>query len=189
MSVPKAPDPVKLIIGAVTAETALLPRIAAELESLFGPLDIVSAWMAFDFTDYYAAEMGPDLKRRLMAFKRLVDPGRLAAIKLATNGIEDRMAVDGRRRVNLDPGILSRERFVLATGKNFSHRIYLAEGIWADLTLTFRHGRFETLPWTYPDYAAVPMQASLAIIREKYCLDLKQAVRAEAAAEAGGKLS
>jgi hypothetical protein len=119
--------------------------------------------------------MGSVLWRRMMAFKPLVDPGRLAAVKIATNALEGRWTEAGRRRVNLDPGILSRERFVLATGKNFSHRIYLSEGIWADLTLVFRHGGFETLPWTYPDYAAPQMRALLATIREKYRVDLKTA--------------
>jgi hypothetical protein len=176
MSIPQAPDPVKLVIGAVMADKALLAQVAVELERRFGPLDIVSPWIAFDQTDYYAAEMGPVLVRRMMAFKRLVDPGRLAAIKVLTNRIEERLTSGGRRRVNLDPGILSRERFVLATGKNFSHRIYLADGIWADLTLIFYHGNFEPLPWTYPDYAAAPMRALLVMIREKYRVDLKQAV-------------
>jgi hypothetical protein len=175
MSEPQAPDPVKLVIGAVTPDRALLEQVAPELERRFGPLDIVSVWMPFDRTDYYAAEMGPVLWRRMMAFKRLVDPGRLAGVKIATNELECRWTEAGRRRVNLDPGILSRERFVLATGKNFSHRIYLSEGIWADLTLVFHHGGFDSLPWTYPDYAAPQMRALLAMIRDKYCLDLKAA--------------
>jgi hypothetical protein len=180
MSVPRAADPVKLVIGAVTAEKGLLEQVAPELESRFGPLDIVSAWMPFDQTDYYAREMGPVLWRRMMAFKRLVDPGRLAAVKRATNDIEGRWTAEGRRRINLDPGILSRERFVLATGKNFSHRIYLGDGIWDDLTLVFRHGGYDPLPWTYPDYAAPEMRALLAMIREKYRVDLK-ATMADAA--------
>jgi hypothetical protein len=175
MSIPQAPDPVKLVIGAVTAEKTLLLEVAGQLERLFGPLDIVSAWMPFDRTDYYAAEMGPLLWRRMMAFKRLVDPGRLAAVKIATNELEGRWAEAGRRRVNLDPGILSRERFVLATGKNFSHRIYLGDGIWGDLTLIFHLGGFDPLPWTYPDYAAPEMRAFLALIRKKYVVDLKAA--------------
>lgn len=175
MSLPQAADPVKLVIGAVTADKALLGQVAPELERHFGPLDIVSAWMPFDRTDYYAAEMGPVLWRRMMVFKRLVDPGRLATIKILTNEIEGRFTEAGRRRVNLDPGILSRERFVLATGKNFSHRIYLGQGIWADLTLVFHHGGFDPLPWTYPDYAAPDMRALLAMVREKYGLDLKAA--------------
>jgi hypothetical protein len=180
MSEPQAPDPVKLVIGAVMSEKALLEQVAPELERRFGPLDIVSAWMPFDQTDYYAAEMGPVLWRRMMAFKQLIDPGRLAVVKIATNALEGRWTEAGRRRVNLDPGILSRERFVLATGKNFSHRIYLSEGIWADLTLVFHHGGFDPLPWTYPDYAAPQMRALLAMIRDKYRLDLKAAT-AEAA--------
>jgi len=94
---------------------------------------------------------------------------------LATNRLEGEYAKDGRRRVNIDPGYLLLERLVLASGKNFSHRIYLDNGIYADLTLIYQHGGFQKLPWTYPDYADQPMLAFLQQVRRKYALDLKQA--------------
>ena len=80
--------------------------------------------------------------------------------------------MQGRRRVNLDPGYLLLERFVLASGKNFTHRIYIGQGIYADLTLMFQKGAFRTLPWTYPDYAARDMQSFLTQVRRKYAADL-----------------
>jgi hypothetical protein len=175
MSQPRLPDPAKLVIGVFTADRALLAWVVRRLGERFGPLDIVSPWLAFDQSDYYAAEMGAPLHRRLMAFKSLVDPGRLAAIKTTTNALEADLIHEGRRRVNIDPGILTCERFVLATGKNYSHRIYLAQGIWADLTLIYRQGRFEPLPWTYPDYASDPIRSLLETIREKYRRDLRTA--------------
>jgi hypothetical protein len=103
----------------------------------------------------------------------MIAQDRLPEIKLATNAIEQAHAAGGRRRVNIDPGYLLLERFVLATGKNYSHRIYLGHGIYADLTLIYRQGTFQTLPWTYPDYAEPPLGRFLLAVRGKYALDLK----------------
>ena len=178
MSLPTAPDPAKLVVGAFMADRTLLAEVAQRLCEGYGPLDIVSPWLAFDRTDYYAPEMGLNLARRIMAFKPLIDPGTLAAVKTATNAIEADLTRGGRRRVNIDPGILTRERFVLATGKNYSHRIYLADGIYADLTLVYRGGGFQTLSWTYPDYAGDPIRSMLSVIREKYLIDLRAAASA-----------
>jgi len=147
--------------------------LAAELEDAFGRPDLVSAWMPFDYTSYYAKEMGSELFRRVLAFRSLIPQERIPEIKLLTNAIEQAHAVDGRRRVNIDPGYLLHERFVLATGKNYSHRIYLGQGVYADLTLVFRGGTFQALPWTYPDYADWPLRRFLLTVRGKYALDLK----------------
>ena len=106
--------------------------------------------MPFDYTSYYEREMGLGLKRRMMAFKTLIPQGGLSAVKQKTNAIEKRFKAQGKRMVNIDPGYLLRERFVLATGKNFAHRIYIGDQIYADLTLIFHKGAFQSLPWTYP---------------------------------------
>jgi hypothetical protein len=109
----------------------------------------------------------------MFAFKPLISQGDLSAFKLATNQIEDHYAHKGRRRVNIDPGYMLRERFVLASGKNFSHRIYIGEGIYADLTLIYQKGSFKKLPWTYPDYSDNGMLKFLEKVRNKYILDVK----------------
>ena len=99
--------------------------------------------------------------------------------KLFTNGLEETLArPDGSRRVNLDPGLLTQERFVLGTGKNFTHRVYLGEGIFADLTLVFQAGSWQTLPWTFPDYASPDMLEILTDIRLRYRRDLREAASA-----------
>ena len=140
----------------------------------FGELDLVSAWMPFDYTAYYELELGSPLYRRLLAFETLIDQQDLAEVKLATNRIEQSYSRHRKRRVNIDPGYLLYERFVLASGKNFSHRIYIGHQIYADLTLIFRKGAFETLPWTYPDYADQPIRSFLERVRKKYAVDLKK---------------
>ena len=173
MSQPRPASPAKLVIGFLVADKSMAGGIMDALAASFGRLDLVSPWLPFDYTDYYAREMGTPLYRRLLAFKHLVAQDALPEVKHATNHLETRYAVDGRRRVNIDPGLLLRERFVLATGKNFAHRIYLGQSIYADLTLVYRGGGFQTLPWTYPDYADARLQAFLLRAREKLAHDLK----------------
>ena len=173
MSKPQDPKPAKLVIGLFTKERALFEALVDELGSRFGPLDLVSPWMPFDYTSYYEQEMGRPLFRRLVVFKSLIAQIDLAGIKLRTNRLEDRYTQNERRRVNIDPGYLLNERFVLASGKNFSHRIYIGDRIYADLTLIYQRGAFEKLPWTYPDYADQPIIRFLVQARAKYAADLK----------------
>jgi hypothetical protein len=177
MSIPSRPQPAKLVIGACLADKRLYPEVATELTSLFGPADIVSAWLDFDYTTYYQREMGSPLYRRIIAFEPLIGQEDLASIKVTTNRVEQRFAEQGRRQVNIDPGYLLLERFVLASGKNFTHRIYLQQGIYADLTLIYTRGGFQTLAWTYPDYAARKMLDYLTAVRNKYKMDLKKSVK------------
>jgi hypothetical protein len=165
--------PAKLIAGFFVKDKTLAGAVVQALQDRFGAIEMVSAWLDFDFTTYYAAEMGSPLSRRLVVFKPLVAQTRLAAIKRATNRIELAYQDDGRRRVNIDPGYLLPERFVLATGKNFTHRIYVGGGIYADLTLIFQKGAFRCLPWTYPDYADHRLIDFLTLVRNRYRLQLK----------------
>ena len=173
MSIPQEPKPAKLVIGLIMKDRALFDQLSNELAAAFGAVDIVSAWMSFGYTSYYESEMGTPLFRRLLTFNKLINQDELPDIKLATNRLEQSFARNGKRRVNIDPGYLLYERFVLASGKNFSHRIYIAGGIYADLTLIYQRGRFEKLPWTYPDYADEPITQFLTQVRKKYAVDLK----------------
>lgn len=177
MSRPQAPTPAKLVIGFFLKQRSLLPEIVDQLAGEFGPLDLVSPWFAFDFTHYYAVEFGRPLYRRMLAFRDLIAQERLAHVKVYTNTLEMRFSLTGRRQVNIDPGYLLRERFVLASGKNFAHRIYIGNGIYADLTLIYRKGAFQPLAWTYIDYVQDNMLAYLRRVRRKYVADLHALVR------------
>jgi len=150
-----------------------LGETVSEVQQRFGRIDMISPWMTFDFTNYYTKEMCRPLIRRLLSFRGLIEQRTLADIKLATNLLEDKFSVAGQRRVNIDPGYLLYERFVLATGKNFAHRIYIGSGIYADLTLIFQKGGYQSLPWTYPDYRHARMITFLMQVREKYGADLQ----------------
>ena len=172
MSRPQKPNPAKLVIGAFLKEKSLIYPVVKDLTKEFGSTDMVSRWFPFNFTTYYESEMGAPLFRRMFVFKTLIEQDALAEIKIFTNNLELKYSKDNKRGVNLDPGYMLRERFVLATGKNYSHRIYIGKRIYADLTLIYTKGRFQALPWTYPDYAEESLLTYLQQVRNKYVSDL-----------------
>jgi hypothetical protein len=144
--------PVKLVMGLLGREESL-PGAETALRRRFGKTDYESRLIPFAWTDYYLAEMGPELLRKFLSFRRLIQPDRLAAIKLWTNEFEEELAVDGRRTVNLDPGYVDLAKLVLATHKDNAHRLPIGRGVFAEITLRFRRNReFEPWEWTYPDY-------------------------------------
>ena len=169
----KTPLPVKLFIPMFTGEPALFERTEETLVERFGPLDYRSARLPFTHTDYYTAEFGAPLLRQFIAFERLVDPESLPATKRYTNDLEQRWSEGGRRRINLDPGHLSAAKLILATTKDHSHRLYLGQGIYAEVTLSWHHGDWQTLPWTYPDYASDAYRAILREVRTLYMAQLR----------------
>jgi hypothetical protein len=167
MSEPKEALPAKLVVRFLFRSHEVRMEALEELCARFGPADFLSAPLPFSYTTYYDRELGPGLVRQTCSFAGLVQPDLLADIKLFTNGIEARLSEQGRRRINIDPGILSEERLILATGKNFTHRVYLRDGIYADLTLMFQKGAYQPFPWTYPDYRAEDFIKLLGTLREK----------------------
>jgi hypothetical protein len=168
MSTPNDSDDVKLISSLFSSEKDLIDKVIPEMEGLFGPIDTMSQWLFFDRTRYYEKEMGWPLHRRFITFKDLIRPEELPGRKLATNTIEKTYSNNEKRRINIDPGYISLERLVLATGKNYTHRIYLSEGIYADLTLVFHKGSFSPLEWTYRDYSDPAVITFFNNQREKY---------------------
>ena len=172
MSRPGPADPAKLVVSVFMKEKPLFPDLYDPLEDIGGPVDIISPWLDFDFTDYYYKEMEAPLFRRMVAFKPLMRQGDLAKIKLATNALEEQFSERSHRRVNIDPGYLLCSRFVLATGKDYAHRIWIGQGIYADLTLMYTNQGFKPLEWTYPDYASKEILVFLGKVRAKYLTDL-----------------
>ena len=175
MSKPRIPDPVKLFASVLAGEAAQLAEAVRELAMRYGAPDYVSEVLSFDYTDYYADEMGPSLLRRFVAFEGLIRPEELPAIKLETNRLEERFSEGGARRVNIDPGYLAKQHIILATGKGFAHRPCIGQGIYADLTLVYRKETYRPLEWTYPDYRAERTVGMLNGLRKRYVMQLKQA--------------
>jgi hypothetical protein len=169
----RSPRPVNLICGLISNDPDLMARAVHILCKCYGPTDGQSELWPFDATDYYEAEMGADLKRRFVSFEQLVDPGRIAAVKIETNETEARICHDcglmpDQRPINLDPGYVELSKLVLATTKNGSHRVYLRDGIYAESTLHYRTGQWTAWPWTYADYAAGHYHAFFEQVRCRY---------------------
>ncbi|MFC1855937.1 DUF4416 family protein [Thermodesulfobacteriota bacterium] len=166
MSLPKEPSKSKLIISFISGDIELINSSINRISERISSPDYVSELQEFDHTEYYEDELGSGLKRRFAAFSVLLKRDDLVSVKEFTNSLENETVKDGKRRINIDPGFLSIENFILATGKNFSHRVYLNRGIFADLTLIFKKDKFCELDWTYPDYREDKVKDMLKKIRK-----------------------
>ena len=165
-------DTVKLICGMISARAELFDRAAEALADAFGPVDLTSEIMPFDMTDYYEPQMGPGLLRRFVSFAEPFSPAALVEAKLRTNAIEadfaSRRGADAPARpINLDPGYVAPSKLVLASMKDFSHRIYVRDGVYAEVTLLYRKGLWEALEWTFPDFAGGRYDAFLTAARTR----------------------
>jgi len=168
----REPMPVKLIVSMFGGNHAVLRTAMNALSIRFGDIDYESELLPFDQTSYYEKEFGSSLQRIIVSFATLMMPDGLAEVKVATNHLELAGAVDGKRRVNLDAGYVSLSKLVLATTKDYSHRIYLASGVYAEVTLRYQGGHFQPWPWTYPDYASPRYLEIFAGIRRRYMAQL-----------------
>ena len=152
----KDPMPVKLIIGILAADRQCLHTAIEALTDQFGKTYFVSEVWPFDKTDYYKDQTGEHILRQFVSAERLIDPGNLAKIKHKTNKLEQKLAAKSAmplpRPVNLDPGIIEPSKLILASTKNYSHRIYIGKKIYAEVTLIFDKGRWCPFEYTYPDY-------------------------------------
>lgn len=173
MSKPSPAEPVKLIFSLFAQDAVLINETINELSLAYGEPDFISVVLPFDYTDYYGGEMGENLVRRFLSMEKLIRPEKLPDIKRMTNAIEEKSAANLQRKINIDPGYISKAHLILATGKSYTHRPYLRDGIYADLTLVYQGGKFCALPWTYPDYADEKQLLMLGKIRDRYLLQLK----------------
>ena len=170
----KEAERVKLIVGMLSKQEEMFARAEEDMRQLWGVIDISSEVMEFGHTKYYARQMGEGLWRKFVSFAELIDPGRLAAIKHQSNGLEAKYAqsVEGKalqveRPINLDPGYVEPSKLVLATTKNFSHRIYIGDSMYAEATLRYHKGKWWAWPYTYPDYAGGEYDEFLNQVRER----------------------
>lgn len=176
MARPKPFVPVKLLCAVIYGDPSPYDQAKTRLAGEFGEIDLESPPTPFDLTDYYQDEMGPGLKRRFMSFAKLIDPEALADIKIRTNALEEeigRPGGGGGRAVNIDPGYLTASALVMATAKDFSHRIPLRQGIYAHLELLFTKTGVKTLDWTYPDLRRELCWAYFLTVRKAYLRQLR----------------
>src|SRR5215470_16329762 len=157
--------PVKLFIGVLVANNRLIPQVEERLAAAYGAIDHRSDVISFDFTDYYEDEMGDLIDRVFYSFERLIEADQLPEIKRQTNQLEDELApllktpsTNVKRPVNLDPGYIEQAKVILASTKNFYHRMYLGAGIFGEVTMHFKNNTYQFFPWTYPDYQSKDYQ-------------------------------
>ncbi len=150
------PEPVKLIIGILAADAGCLTAARDRVLSEFGPADLIGDIWPFTQTDYYADQAGEHILRQFVTIDKLIDPGELAAIKHKTNKMEQTLAaqldIGLPRPVNLDPGYIELSKLVLASTKNFSHRIYIGDNMYAEVTLTYSKETWIDYRYTFADY-------------------------------------
>jgi hypothetical protein len=152
MGTPRLPEPALLFIGTLYSNTAIFQKASKLLSDTFGEFLLASEPIQWDHSQYYDDELGKTILRQFIFFKSLIDPGQLADFKLKTNDIEQRFSANGKRQINLDPGYVTLSKIVLATTKNYAHRIYLGKGIYAEVTLIFKGNTFIPHLYTYRDY-------------------------------------
>ncbi len=168
------PEPLKYFIAILYRTPESFKAGKHAVSEVWGALDFEGNGHLFDMTDYYEPEMGTPLYRRLVAFEHLLPPTAIVDMKLRCIRIEDRLAIDGRRIVNLDAGYLDHNKVVLASVKNFGHKIYLDHGIYADCVGLYKQGRYQPFDWTFPDFKDGRYDQELLTIRRRYLQQMRQ---------------
>lgn len=157
-----------LLFMGILSTRGFPDSIREKLVDSFGPISYISPSMPFTFTDYYNPEMGEGIERFFISFSRLISPDALADAKTITNAIELDEAVDGKRKINLDPGLISEASVILATTKNRAHRIAIGHNLYAEVTLIYQNHGVVSFPWTYADYRSDDVQTILIKMRKDY---------------------
>ncbi len=174
MSEPKNPLPCKLFSGIFSTDLNLLNEVKEELKKSLGKIDFESEIFDFNFTSYYEKEMGKNIKRIFYSFKDLIDPSEIVEIKYKTWEIEKKFTLEGKRRINIDPGYMDYFKVVLASFKEGGYKIYLGRGVYADITLWYEKGKFRPLLTSFPDFKENLYERTFLKIREIYKRNLKK---------------
>jgi hypothetical protein len=172
----KSFPPARLVCGIISAHGAAFDRAEARLAGEFGEITSRSPRFPFDVTDYYEPEMGAGLRRGFVAFLPLVDPAGLAEAKIRTNALEREISTElgtAGRIVNLDPGCLTTAALIMATAKDFAHRIPMRDGIYGHLELLFTRTGVRLLEWTYPDFRRAGVQEYFAAERRRLLAEMQ----------------
>ncbi|MEW6214617.1 MAG: DUF4416 family protein [Nitrospirota bacterium] len=152
MGKPSPPEHALLFVGTLYQDEKYLSIAKEKLNDSFGEVIMESPSLEWNYSNYYRDELGWPIKRTFIFFKNTINPEILADIKLITNDIEHQLSTKGRRNINIDPGYLTLSKVVLASTKNYAHRIYLGKGIYGEVTLIYREGRYNPHLYTYRDY-------------------------------------
>lgn len=167
------PKPVKFICGFIYTTEEIYQNTKIILEKKFGRIDFESKKIDFDFTNYYYPEMGKPLTRKFISFEKLRKPDKFVDIKLYCVKLERKFALNQCRRINIDPGYLNEAKLVLTTTKDFAHRIYLGNGVYAEVTLSYSGNDFVEFSTTFPEYRTPQSKKIFLDIRKVYRQQIK----------------
>ncbi len=165
------PTPVKYFIGALYSDKTILERAFELCRTQLGDLGHKSEPFLFDCTHYYDPEMGTPIHRLFVESQ-----GELAKLKNRCNAIEDELALNGKRKVNLDIGYLDLHKVILASAKYNGQKIYIGEGIYADPTLVYESGSFHAVDNTFPDFKDGRYDEVFVVLRNFYKSQLKSEI-------------
>lgn len=161
----KEPEEVALFVATLYSKAEYFKKAFKILIEEFGNALFISQPYNWDYSKYYDKELGSPVLRQFIFFERFIHPGLLPDIKIKTNDIEDSLSIEGKRQINLDPGYMTLSKIVLASTKNYAHRLYLGKGIYGEVTLVFKDKTYMPHIFTYRDY------------QDKICLDIFMKVR------------
>jgi hypothetical protein len=158
MSSPRSDHPAFIFTAVLFAPGVDIQKVLNELKEKIGEPLATSRDVDFVWSDYYEMEMGKGLKRVFVVYKAIVQRDEIVAVKRLTDQMEKEYSLDGKRTINIDPGLVCMENLILATNKPFFHRIYLTDGVYAEVTMFYKHGTYNPIEyWTYPEYRSTPV--------------------------------
>ena len=164
---------VKQVAAILYQDKADYEAVAADLSKIYSTIDYEGEFFPFVETDYYESEMGKGLHRGMISFQKLVHPQQLAASKTKAREFEDTLRENGNRRINVDIGYMDMFKVVLASFKGRSNKIYLSDGVWADMIMYFEEGDYKTFMWGFPDFKSGIYNKDLINIRNLYKTQLR----------------
>ncbi len=164
---------VKYVFAVTHSDQEILKEVQLDIKKKIGDVDICSDAFVFNHTTYYQKEMGEHLQKQFFSFEKLYPLDFLVKLKLFFMQLEKKYSIRGSRVVNLDPAYMELAKLVVATTKNFDHRVFIGQNIFGDVQLRYRNNKFVSNDWTYPDYKSERVLNFFYRVRQKYYSQLK----------------
>ncbi len=162
---------VKRITGILYPDENFRDWSIHKLSEIWGEPEIISEPVAFDRTNYYR-DISEHLTRIFLCFPGLVDATGLVEWKHAAINIESQSR-QPIRAVNIDPGYIDGARLILASTKDHAHRIWLRDGIYAEVTMRYRFKKWASFDYTFPDFRSGVYDNFLTQVRKIWLREIR----------------